>query len=455
MTRSLTILAVLALAGTSCGQGEESPVERTRPKNLVVIVLDALPAAGVGAYGYARNTTPHLDKLAARGVRFDAAYSGASYTLASVSSMFTGLSPAAHGVANLDSNVLPRNLETFAEALSDAGFATAGFSSNPHITREGGFAQGFDVFMHFGRERFEQHLIPRRLAREPIEFFRENADRRKLVWIHVLPPHQPYDPPSPHAELFGAEATDRELGMTDRLVEIDGKVAAGSAEALAIRARYDAGVHYADYFVGNLLRLLAQEGAEEDTAYCVVSDHGEAFGEHGRLLHGTTVFEEMVHVPLVLWWPGVEPGVATQLVSTVDLAPTLAELLDVPFSEGRSFLSAVSGEHAVEPVLARTVGKQPMWALRTERWTLLEQKSLGRRLLYDRALDRGETVDLLLGDDAEALEVADELARVLAKRLAKDRQRAHGPVRSDDTHKDEIEALGYLDLETGDLDEDQ
>ncbi len=453
-------LAALAVLGAACGAADESPPQLLeRARNLVVIVLDALPAKAVGAWGYERDTTPNLDGFAASGVRFASAYAGASYTLASVSSMFTALSPAAHGVVSLDSNVLGARHATLAESLSAAGFATAGFSSNPHVTAEGGFGQGFDVFGAYARERFDVHAIPSSLTDDALAFWEANRARRRFLYVHVLPPHQPYDPPEPHASRFGA--SERRLGLTDWLVAADQErsVSAGSAEALAIRARYDGGVHYADAFLGEFLERLSDSGAWEDTLWCVVSDHGEAFGEHGRLLHGTTVFAEMTHVPLVLAWPDAEPTVVPDVVSTIDLAPTLCELLGLGFAEGRSFAGAIfaagssgTAGGGTGRALSRSVGNHPVWALRTEQWTLLEQPSAKRRMLFDRELDPGETRDLLAGSGkrSEAARTAAELARVLRAALARDRRRSRRfEVESDTTHRAAIEDLGYVELESG------
>jgi len=444
------MLASLALL--SACESESSP-EFPLPKdrsnwNLVVLLLDALPATGVGAWGYPLDVTPNLDALAEESVRFDQAYAGASYTLASVSSMFTGLSPEGHGVVGLSTNVLGARHKTLAEAFRDRGFATGGFSSNPHITREGGFHQGFDEFRHYGRDKLGYHGISQALQDESVEWWLAHEGERRLLYVHVLPPHQPYDAAEPHASLFGADKTERELGFTEYLVKADkeGTVERGSQLARDIRARYDAGVHQADEFLGRFIETLRLSPGGEETVFCVVSDHGEAFAEHGRLLHGSTVFNEMTHVPLVLSWPGVEATVVEEIVSTVNLAPTLCELFDMPFERGESFLPAVWTEYVSPPVLSRSVGNAPVWALRTERWTFQRQATNSIRLLYDREKDRGETVELLAaGEDLEVEKHAKRLAKILRRELIEQRALSKGirPGR-DDTHSAEVEDLGYV-----------
>ena len=456
-----SLLASLALLSACNSEAApESPLPKDRSDwSLVVLLLDALPATGVGAWGYPLDVTPNLDALAEESVRFDQAYAGASYTLASVSSLFTGLSPEGHGVVGLSTNVLGARHETLAETFRGRGFATGGFSSNPHITKAGGFHQGFDEFRHYGRDKLGYHGISQALQDDSLEWWRAHEGERRLLYVHVLPPHQPYDAAEPHASMFGADKTERELGFTEYLVKADkeGTVERDSQLARDIRARYDAGVHQADEFVGSFLETLRESPGGAKTAFCVVSDHGEAFGEHGRLLHGSTVFNEMTHVPLILSWPGGQASVVEELVSTVNLAPTLCELFDMPFEHGESFLSAVWTDYQSPPVLSRTVGNAPVWSVRTEHWTFQRQSEKRIRLLYDRRNDRGETIELLApgtnleveGEQvvtAKELEIhAQRLAKILRRELIEQRRLSKGirPGR-DDTHSAGVEDLGYV-----------
>ncbi len=457
--RQLLFVGAIALAGCDSKVSDSSPLPDDRSDwNLVIVLLDALPASGVGAWGYSRDVTPNLDAFAESGVRFDQAYAGASYTLASVSSMFTGLSPEAHRVVGLSSNVLAARHATLAEAFRDRGFATGGFSSNPHITEAGGFHQGFDEFRHYGRDQLDYHGISMGLEEDSLRWWNAHAEERRLLYVHVLPPHQPYDAAEPHASLFGADLTKRELGFTEYLVEADkaGTVKHGSKLAAKIRSRYDAGLHQADEFLGKYLQALKDSPGGERTVYAVLSDHGEAFAEHGRLLHGSTVYDEMTHVPLVISWPGAQPSVVEELVSTVNLAPTLCELFDLPFPRGESFLSAVWTDYESPPVLSRTVGDAPVWSLRTREWTFLKQAKQNIRLLYHRETDRGETNELLLRDQSagggeepgrsqDELEgIAKELSKRMKQALVRDRGLARGvPRERNDEHRSAVEELGY------------
>lgn len=416
----------------------------------MVILIDATPAAALSCYGYERETTPNIDQLSQAGLRFDNAYAPASYTLASISSIFTGLAPAAHGVIGLQSNVIADEHWTLAENLQAAGFATGGFSSNPHITPEGGFSQGFDEFRHYGRDRFDLHDVPEALREDPVAWWRAHEDERRFLYVHFLPPHQPYDAPPAHAKLFGTDRETRRLGMTDWLVEADreGTVRAGSEEAKIIRSRFDAGLHHADAVVGDMLNAL---DLGPNTLLVLLSDHGEAFAEHGRLLHGSTVFEEMCRVPLIISGPGIEPGLERELTTTSSLAPTLCQLLDVPWLhplQGTgSFAGVFTGEqYLLEPTISRSVGNVPVWSLRTNEWSLIEQPARKKRLLFDRDRDRGETQNLLgPGAKKEHRQVAEELSEQLQDLLSVQRQAGKNFKNArNDTHREAIEKLGYF-----------
>ena len=446
------LAAVLALA--ACGASVEPDVERPAGSerwNAVIVVLDALPADALGCYGYPRPVSPEVDRFAAEAVRFEEAYAAASYTLASTASLFTGLPPAAHGVVGLRSNLLAGGHHTVAEALGELGFRTAAFSCNPHVTEEGGFAQGFGHFRHYARDRFDRHAVPEALPGDVLAWWDDQAGGRRFLYVHLLPPHQPYDPPPPHEGLFGAAESPREEGMTDFLVELDRERGVAAADPLArrIRDRYDAGVHHADAVFGELLAALDERGAADDTLVILLSDHGEAFGEHGRLLHGSTVFREMTRVPLIARWPGCAPGVRPGLVRTRDLAATLTALFGAPWpADGRAgepFLAELLGpvEPAPRLALSRSVGNLPVWALRSDRWTLVMQPSSGARQLFDRRSDPGELRDVADGHAREAGVLAERLAGLLKEHraLARRLRLEGGEVRA---HRESLEALGYF-----------
>ncbi|MBC8451427.1 MAG: sulfatase-like hydrolase/transferase [Planctomycetes bacterium] len=420
------------------------------PRDLVILVLDALPAHELSSYGYERPTTPKLDALAQRGVRFEHALASASYTLASTASLFTGLTPRAHGCTDETGQALGADHETLAERLGQFGFRTAAFSLNPQVSRETGFDQGFDTFEYLPREDFTYNTLPAGFLETVRTSWVEAADSRRFLYVHLLPPHVPYSPPPPFDQLFGASEVDPQEGLQTSLRALNQETTwlqPDDPRVQRARRLYDAGLAYADDVAGQLLDALGREGGLDRAAVVLLSDHGEAFGEHGRILHGSMPSLEMVHVPLIVVAPGLEPGVRADTVRTRDLPATLAELLDLPWeprvATGRSFLAA-PGLEADEGrgALSRSSGPTPIWALRTEAWTLVRHMATGREELYDRQADPLETRDLATRETAVRTRLAKALDRALSRERAIGRRFA-APQKVQ-AHEEALKDLGYL-----------
>lgn len=445
MSRAAALLAALATLTAACGTASEAPP----PRDLVIVVLDALPASSVSGYGYSRATTPHLDALSATGVRFAQAHASASYTLASTASLFTGMTPRGHGAVAEVGHVLGDDRVTLAEVLAERGFHTAAFSLNPQVSRETGFAQGFATFEYMPRDDFTYNQLPAGFLDAVAASWQAQAGARRFLYVHLLPPHVPYTPPPPFDANFGARDIDRSEGGQAHLRELNMTAAwltPDDPRVVRAKARYDAGLTYADAMLAELLERL---GPLDDVALVVTSDHGEAFGEHGRILHGSMASKEMIHVPLVLAGPGLEAGVRDDLVRTRDLAPTVAEWLDVPWDArmamGRSFLRAAGLEpDDARGALSRSAGTAPSWALRTEAFTYVRHTATGREELYDRRADPLEQHDL--GAAPEHAADRERLAQAFDRALARERAigARYSATESTDAHAKALEDLGYF-----------
>jgi arylsulfatase A-like enzyme len=436
------ILACSCLLALGCAR---RPAEA--PRDVLVVLLDALRADALGCYGAGRDTSPALDAFAARGLRVEGAFASASYTLASVASLFTGERPAAHRVLGLATNVLPPSLPTLAQACAEAGFATAGFSSNPHVVEAGGFGRGFERFEYLPRDRFDLHSVPASVSTEFLGWWRSEAARPRFAYVHVLPPHQPYDPPPPFDQRFGAGAVPRELGLTDRLTALQqARGAADDPLLLAqIRARYDANVAYADAWFGELLQTLELEPGASQRLTLVLGDHGEGFGEHGDILHGANPFAEMTRVPLLLAGPGLIPGVVPGVFSLADLPATLGELLGVPWpGPGRSAAAELRAGR-LDPdreALSRSMGQRPLWALRRGDWTFVQQPGGDFSALFLRSVDPLEQLDRSPAEPAQAAELRLRLEALLTVDQAAAAGRPAPRRHSGD--QGALRALGYL-----------
>lgn len=324
----------------------------TEAPSILVIVSDSLRADHLSSYGYARKTSPNLDRIAASGVSFENAISASSYSLPSHASLFTGLYPYQHGAEWATPKALASgSYPTLAEVLQAGGYRTGGFSANVFwVTREHGFGRGFDHFEDYFTSaqdmffrtifgRVFENLVMRRLGYADIPARKEGADitRAALDWIgedtrtpffvflNYMDTHDPYLPPQPYRSKFSAIPNPG--GLLNWRVGLDHPKLTAEQLQSEIDA-YDGAVSYVDDSVQQLLDGLQQRGFR-NLLVIFTADHGEAFGEHQLYLHGTSLYMEEIHVPLIISWPGHVPAGARiqQPVSNAALPATIMEML--------------------------------------------------------------------------------------------------------------------------------
>lgn len=291
------------------------------PPNVIVLLLDTLRADRLGCYGWERARTPELDALAERGVRFSEASSAAPWTLPSHASLFASLYPSEHALWK-NTQRLTERAETFAELLRERGYVSAAFSEGGYVRPAYGFAQGFDRFVVGGHDAagtFDAALA-----------FASSAPQPFLLFAQTYQVHSPYEPPSEQrAQLV--RPYDGELGERVHPPEFDWgrphlENTLGADDARYISDLYDAEIAYLDTQVGRLLAGLDAEGLLRNTLLIVTSDHGEELADHGHFGHGFSLYAEQLHVPLIVYQPGVFDGglVIDTPVHGLDIAPTIA-----------------------------------------------------------------------------------------------------------------------------------
>jgi arylsulfatase A-like enzyme/Flp pilus assembly protein TadD len=369
--RGLWAAAALALAagtalwllrGRTAAPGASAPAAGGARDNLLLVTLDTTRADRLGSYGYARARTPHLDRLAAEGVRFENALSPVPITLPAHASIFTGLYPFAHGVRNNGNFYLADEVPTLATLLKAQGYRTAAFVSSFVLDRRYGLARGFDTYddrMQGAHEQVIELEAERRGDRTSLaleKWLQEQASAPGpfFVWLHLYDPHEPYRPPRPFRDLFPD-------------------------------APYDGEIAFDDAIVAAVLDRLAATGQRERTLVAVIGDHGESLGDHGEETHTMFVYQAALRVPLILWRPGRVPSgrVVQEAVRATDLAPTLLELLGAPplqTPHGRSLVPLIEGRTGgpAPSVYAETLLPQfhmnwaPLLSLRDERWKLID-----------------------------------------------------------------------------------
>jgi len=447
-------IAFVAIVAPACGALVDAPA------NLLLISLDTTRADHLSAYGYARDTSPHLRALTEEGVRVEIAYAPTATTGPSHATLFTALPPRRHRVTKNGSSLTGDN-RTLAETLSAAGYETAAFVSSFVLASRFGYQQGFDLYEDDFESRYSKSRSPKWLGHDVSHGFdRRGAEtvRRAVAWlqaradtatpfflfVHLFDPHSPYEPPEPFRSRFAR-----------------GSGAGRESEFAAAVDLYDAEIAYADEQVGALLAALAEAGLAEETLVVVTGDHGQGLGQRGYARHGIQLNEEQVRVPLIARWPGHLPSGVTLRgpVELMDLTPTLLALLaveaDRPDDLGRDLASEFRTASPPDPdhpvhlerrhYRPQRVGRfdvrGEMLGLRMGRWKYIEPPEEGTRELFDLETDPGETTNLAESEPARAAELA---ARVQDWRERNPAPEAD-PEPTPEDAVDALRALGYVD----------
>jgi arylsulfatase len=382
------------------------PVERARrvrgSPDVFLFVVDTLRADALGCYGGPGNPTPNLDAFARTALVYERAHSQSSWTLPSTASILTGLHPDQHGARDGYSAYLLDSNETIAEALASRGFTTGGFSANAILSPTANFDQGFETYQ----------CLPwpnaRKLSRRVLDWLDGHESDRVFVWAQFVDPHSPYDAPcepSRPGEPQASALARADFGeLRDRATrDLAQPSPANDAELKQVAARahelYLDEVRYFDRCFGRFLDELRARGRLDDAIIVVTSDHGEEFLEHGSLSHGNHLYEETVHVPLIVHAPGLTPGRTDAPVTGRDVKPLLLDLLGLggagaadelarlPRSEEAHLVTDI----ALEPGHEGTVRRE---ALLKGSLKLIETPAVGRSELYDVAHDPRELEDV-------------------------------------------------------------
>jgi arylsulfatase A-like enzyme len=289
----------------------------------IVYLVDTLRADHTTPYGYARDTTPALLSFAKDAVVFDQAISAASWTKPAVASLMTSLLPGRHRAVQLRDSLDP-GLVTLAEMLQAHGLATGAAVSNSVIYSAGtNFDQGFDFFagLHGAGNRPSKVVEAGPVVDTGLRWLDERRGFPDFLYVHTMDPHVPYTPPPPFDQKFEPHPTPDHTGQDPRF---DFKEPLDRDRLIA---QYDGEIAYGDQEFGRFLSELKKRGLYDRALIVFMADHGEEFEDHGKWLHGRSVFDELVRVPLIVKFPSQKDGGRRieQQVQTVDLLPTILE----------------------------------------------------------------------------------------------------------------------------------
>ncbi|HXC52617.1 MAG TPA: sulfatase [Candidatus Limnocylindrales bacterium] len=445
------VAAIALLAASRSGGGPSSPAPR---ESILLIVVDTLRAdIADGHFESETGTMPQLARIAAQGVRFTQAVSPAPWTLPATVSLLSGWNPHRHGFGRTASDweVLRGNPDALylAPALRQAGYLTSAFLNNPYLRPWFGFGPGFYLMRPYHGRAVDGAALA-------LDWLHGHIASPSFMLLHLMDPHWPYDAPP------GFGAARQPCSACDSLfaTQYENLDAAARAE---VERRYAAEVQYTDGMLGLFYDTLDRGGALEHTWLIVTSDHGEEFWEHGGFMHGHSLFDELLRVPLVVVPPKSRGDAkrAIRIDTQVRLEDVGATILDIAgidagkAPDGRSLLSLVSDapDIAPRPSVAGYV-KSPTelaWSVRRPPWKIVKSPVLAANRLFNLASDPGETANLLFNprmpDDERAaasqayFSLAGEARRM---GLEVNRKPAASELTSPESDtRDQLRSLGY------------
>ena len=438
----LLLLSLLcyALAADNTKTGSH-PGSASQRKNIILITLDTTRADRMGFLGSSRGLTPNLDAIARKSVIFTRAYAQVPLTTPSHAVLLTGTYPQFNLVRALGSP-LADDLPDLPELLHEHGYHTAAFIGamilDPRNRMALGFNRGFDVYdgnFHTRKRGESRYGSEERRAGEVVASALKWLSHRKpgpfFVWLHFYDPHDPYDPPSPFKEKYAS-------------------------------ALYDGEIAYTDSTLGEFFKALRDQKLYDNSLIAIAADHGEAFGEHGEERHGVLLYDETIHVPLLMKMPAEElAGTRVESrVGLVDLAPSLlqAASIGVPSAmQGHSLFPVIQSERKEKQELAgerdRAVYSESDYAHENLGWSELHSWRSGKYLyvrapkreLYDQSSDPGSVRNMA----SSAAAVADTLDDQLSSFLQKTSSASGGQTKLDPAQMEKLRALGYMGSDMG------
>lgn len=467
--------ALTLAAALLCACSSEPP----RP-SVLLISIDTLRADHLSSYGYGRETSPRIDDLADQGVLFEQHISSSSWTLPAHTALFTGVSDSVHGCTEVIGRSLAPAFTTLAERFQQAGYPTGGFYAGPYLHAAFGLGQGFDVYRYcatntgeLDQESSDDWAMDKDVMvashtgitnpsvyEQARSWMEERRDEPFFCFVHLWDVHFDFIPPEPYDTLFDP---DYEGSFTGEGFFFNEDIRAGRLDQRDkehLVALYDGEIRWTDTFVGKLLDDLEEWGLDEDTIVVVTADHGTEFWEHGNFAHRTTLYDEQIHIPLVMRYPRALPeGLRVEGQSRIiDIAPTLlqlADLPDLPDPMGSSLLPLVAGEEQEERLAFSelySVGRN----LQTIRSAELKHElDLDRRVnrFFDLRADPRERQPLLRLDAEAAGRAQERYVRVMEELGEAVARRPAGPDEAavPEAVSSALEALGY----TGSSDDEE
>ena len=448
----LALAAVTMLTAASCGQSTSTKHPAAGKPNIVFITIDALRSDHLSCYGYNRPTSPFIDSLAKRGIRFENCISSSCWTPPAMASFCTSVYSRQHGVKHglaqsrsiHGQEMLDGSFLTLAEALHAKGYRTYALSSNAHFSKDTGMAQGFDKFTTFwfctAPTLHEAALGLKPQLAQSGPFF---------LWIHYFDTHTPLRPREPWIGQYAKhpEYVDRwSKQQIEWIRENQGQVETNADIQQTLVDIYDSEINYTDEFVKKLFDEVLPKG---NTLVVISSDHGEGFMEHNIIGHAKSLYHEETHVPLIVLPPyGLKSNVTVSAdVSIVDVYPTILDYagVEIPATcRGQSLRKVADSSPGMEirPVFSEFDRGDTIRSVVLDQWKLIVNEQGKTTQLFDLSADPVEKTDRTRTNPAMLKRLSDELSRWESATPQFDAPK--GPVNLDPEQERTMRSLGYL-----------
>lgn len=429
----------------------------TNNYNIVLVSIDTLRADHLSCYGYGRNTSPCIDEFSQRCVLFTDAFSTSSWTVPAHASLFTGMYASRLGlVQSPQPGTLPEEIKTLAEILNQVGYDTAGFHGGGYVSANFGFNRGFSIYKSNG-SRFENNL------RDCFGWLERHRKAPFFLFLHGFNCHVPFNPPRKF-DIYSKGM--RSTYNTNRKSIYAWETLKNKEDLEFIIAKYDGEIKYTDFLIKKIIKKLERSRLIEKTIIIITSDHGEEFMEHGQLGHIRTLYEELIHIPLLMYIPFIDSGrKIDNVVSLADIPMTVLEILGTQcehIPDGRSLFPLIkTGIHDSTSFVISETGKDPnksighlpprlgydvpefIRCVRTNEWKLILDKDNSPIELYCVSKDPEEkknASNLELSIRAELY----ELSKSLNLKSFKEIKSSKEPDINIDKIKSQLLALGYM-----------
>jgi arylsulfatase A-like enzyme len=434
------------------------PLNHRPLPDVYLLVTDATRADHLSLYGYERQTTPFLEVLADESVVFQQGIAQATHTIVSVPSLLASCYPSQHGMTDYR-DVLSRRFKLLPEYLTDSGYRSYGFVTNPHLSLKNGFKQGFAAYDHAPRW---QHASAAAVNETYLQWLDQQTDAHPIfALLFYIDPHNPYEPPERWQRLFDPEWQGPPVSNWKQESKRP-----EPAQHRNLIAQYDGAIAYWDQMFREFVGELKKRDRWDNALIVYTSDHGEAFWEHGFWGHNKALYESLIHVPLVISFPpplrfpplGRHAGVVDEVVSGVDVLPTVLDFLRIPPNQdvvGQSALRLAFGGKSTDERVAyceeilTQYGPYDIRGVRTKRYKYMriynfEGDRSGKELLFDLQEDPAEQNDRAATDPQRVAQYR-RLVDQYRERIASKGTETPKKAKIDAATRQQLKSLGYVE----------